>query len=580
MPIIFSTINLCFLPEFLGFSGPTSAGSGVSGGGSIDDASSILSDEAILSVLNEDDLNGLDLFAGQQASVTGDGGVVADLTCQDPQQQCEPSPVASPQMMLQQQVQLQPQQQQQVLSPIQVVPQSQAMSPPFIQQHQHQQQQTSDSPTIRSLLVQPNRVQDVPPPPQKIILQPVTTTNATATVAAPTNILLRTTNGGQPILLQAAPTPTVTAAKAPATTTLVYQPQQVVDVKPQVLTTTLVKAEEGTGAPQVTFATVTPVSAATAPKVTAAAPPAVAPTMDFQADQLPPDSPPMQDDLIGGSGGRGGKTKKPERRSAHNVIEKRYRSSINDKIVELKDIVAGEGAKMNKSLILRKAIEYIKFLQAQNIKLKQENAKLAQLAGTPVPQASAAADDLGMFHSGSSSSIGSDGEKSPEEPSSPESVHSESSGMLDKSRMVLCMALLTVFIVNPFSSMVQPKFDYESAAQNAGGRTLQGFDAGYGYSWMDLLRVSASTALLGGIYAGIFLLGMLKIFVYGEASVPENSRSMQLFWKHRKQADTEVKGEGALQRMGTVTKHLRLAVEALGRPGKISYHKSLKKYCM
>ena len=38
--------------------------------------------------------------------------------------------------------------------------------------------------------------------------------------------------------------------------------------------------------------------------------------------------------------------RKPERKSAHNVIEKRYRSSINDKIVELKDIVAGKDAKV------------------------------------------------------------------------------------------------------------------------------------------------------------------------------------------------------------------------------------------
>ncbi|NWZ80714.1 SRBP1 protein, partial [Poecile atricapillus] len=65
-----------------------------------------------------------------------------------------------------------------------------------------------------------------------------------------------------------------------------------------------------------------------------------------------------------------------EKRTAHNAIEKRYRSSINDKIVELKDLVVGTEAKLNKSAILRKAIEYIRFLQQSNQKLKQENLAL------------------------------------------------------------------------------------------------------------------------------------------------------------------------------------------------------------
>jgi len=39
------------------------------------------------------------------------------------------------------------------------------------------------------------------------------------------------------------------------------------------------------------------------------------------------------------------KDEKP--RSSHNVIERRYRTSINDKIMELKDMILGTEAKVN-----------------------------------------------------------------------------------------------------------------------------------------------------------------------------------------------------------------------------------------
>lgn len=110
----------------------------------------------------------------------------------------------------------------------------------------------------------------------------------------------------------------------------------------------------------------------------------------------------------GGMGvvGPGGIVKEGEKRTTHNIIEKRYRSSINDKIVELRDLVMGNDAKvgpppspevtqgrglssspphalfyvflrqMHKSGVLRKAIDYIKYLQQVNHKLRQENLAL------------------------------------------------------------------------------------------------------------------------------------------------------------------------------------------------------------
>ena len=40
---------------------------------------------------------------------------------------------------------------------------------------------------------------------------------------------------------------------------------------------------------------------------------------------------------------------KGEKRTSHNAIEKRYRLSINDKIIELKNLVVGEEAKVSHS---------------------------------------------------------------------------------------------------------------------------------------------------------------------------------------------------------------------------------------
>lgn len=46
------------------------------------------------------------------------------------------------------------------------------------------------------------------------------------------------------------------------------------------------------------------------------------------------------------------KDEKPK--SSHNVIERRYRTSINDKIMELKDMILGPEAKVNFNAIVCK----------------------------------------------------------------------------------------------------------------------------------------------------------------------------------------------------------------------------------
>lgn len=54
-----------------------------------------------------------------------------------------------------------------------------------------------------------------------------------------------------------------------------------------------------------------------------------------------------QSPVMAGGVGPGGVVKEGERRTTHNIIEKRYRSSINDKIVELRDLVMGSDAKVS-----------------------------------------------------------------------------------------------------------------------------------------------------------------------------------------------------------------------------------------
>ncbi|XP_023801969.1 sterol regulatory element-binding protein 1-like, partial [Cyanistes caeruleus] len=184
-----------------------------------------------------------------------------------------------------------------------------------------------------------------------------------------------------------------------------------------------------------------------------------------------------------------------EKRTAHNAIEKRYRSSINDKIVELKDLVVGTEAKLNKSAILRKAIEYIRFLQQSNQKLKQENLalKMAMQKNQPVkdpgthcsrgakaeaPMEVVKAEVMEMLtpppsdvgspsHSSPLSlSGGSSNSSSDSEPDSPLCGHGKvkqerpppspsSQGMLDRSRMALCTFVFLCLSFNPLASLLQ-----------------------------------------------------------------------------------------------------------------------------
>uniref|UniRef100_A0A674D3M9 Sterol regulatory element-binding protein 1 n=1 Tax=Salmo trutta TaxID=8032 RepID=A0A674D3M9_SALTR len=277
---------------------------------------------------------------------------------------------------------------------------------------------------------------------------------------------------------------------------------------------------------------------------------------------------------------------KGEKRTAHNAIEKRYRSSINDKILELKDLVAGTEAKLNKSSILKKAIDYIRYLQQSNQKLKKENMALKMSAQKnkslkdlvtmevdgpqtdvkselPTPPPSDVGSPTSYSHCGSDS-----------EPDSPMGEDSKpavnlmdtssstpgSAGMLDRSRMALCTFTFLFLSLNPLAAMLCGGMGSSTTANNhivhpGTGRNMLADSWG----WMDWVLPTLLVWLLNGVLvAGV----LVRVLVYGEPVTRPHSGSSVLFWRHRKQADLDLaRGDFA-----QASQNLWTCLKALGRP--------------
>ncbi|NXK64705.1 SRBP1 protein, partial [Sylvietta virens] len=293
-----------------------------------------------------------------------------------------------------------------------------------------------------------------------------------------------------------------------------------------------------------------------------------------------------------------------EKRTAHNAIEKRYRSSINDKIVELKDLVVGTEAKLNKSAILRKAIEYIRFLQQSNQKLKQENLALkvamqknqpAKDLGTHCSRGAKAEapmevvkaevmemltpppSDVGSPSHSSPLSLsgGSSNSSSDSEPDSPLCAHGKvkqerpppspsSQGMLDRSRMALCTFVFLCLSFNPLASLLRgsgspaPLGSQDTAGP---GRSIMAASGSLEdpWGWTQWLW---PTLAFWALNAALVLGAVVRLFVCGEPVTRPHSEPSILFWRHRRQADLDLdRGDFAQG-----AQHLRTALGALGRP--------------
>ncbi|XP_074175896.1 sterol regulatory element-binding protein 1 isoform X2 [Rhinolophus sinicus] len=322
------------------------------------------------------------------------------------------------------------------------------------------------------------------------------------------------------------------------------------------------------------------------------------------ADKLPINRLVASGKTLGSAQSRG------EKRTAHNAIEKRYRSSINDKIIELKDLVVGTEAKLNKSAVLRKAIDYIRFLQQSNQKLKQENLGLRTAAHkskslkdlvsacgsggnldvpmegikpevvdtlSPPPSDAGSPSQSSPLSLGSRNS-GSGGSGSDSEPDSPVFEDSQvkpeqlpsphSRGMLDRSRLALCALVFVCLSCNPLASLLGSWGlsgpSYATSIHQGSGRNMLGTeDRGLclppdGPGWAPWL-LSPLVWLTNGL---LVLVALALLFVYGEPVTRPHSGPAVHFWRHRKQADLDLaRGDFA-----QAAQQLWLALRALGRP--------------
>uniref|UniRef100_A0A9J7X385 Sterol regulatory element-binding protein 2 n=1 Tax=Cyprinus carpio carpio TaxID=630221 RepID=A0A9J7X385_CYPCA len=248
--------------------------------------------------------------------------------------------------------------------------------------------------------------------------------------------------------------------------------------------------------------------------------------------------------------------KEGEKRTTHNVIEKRYRSSINDKILELRDLVMGSDAKMHKSGVLRKAIDYIKYLQQVNHKLRQENLTLkmanhkkmvclsddgdlkpemAFISPPPSDSGSSSPPQLSPFCI--DSEPGSpllEHEMVKSEPDSPSSV-----GVLDRSRLLLCTLTFLCLSLNPLPSLLGSEESAGLTAVHGSSRSLFSLPAqtqSFG-AWLWCVLPWLLVWVLSGV--GV-VWGCVRVLYLWEPVTLLHSPTSVRFWRHRKQADLQL----------------------------------------
>ncbi|KAI6229395.1 BHLH domain-containing protein [Aphelenchoides besseyi] len=278
----------------------------------------------------------------------------------------------------------------------------------------------------------------------------------------------------------------------------------------------------------------------------------------------------------------GKKGPRTERRTAHNLIEKKYRCSINDRINHLKEMLAPEEAKLSKSATLRKAIEHITSLRQQNMDLLRENGLLKQsikaLGGEPPL---VVAHSIKFNHTTQSARSRDSSESPLSDPSSasnsPRRSKKTNSQMLNQSRVSLCVFMLMVVMWNPFAILFggpenTTHMGVETTDHIVGRipvrhRTLKAFGGDYPFDmeaessnwWHRAFTRHALIWLVNGLIVFIIL---TRLLIHGEPVADRRSPTWMTFMKTKQNAMDAIIGCNYKE----AQRQLSEALYILGRP--------------
>nr|XP_054756023.1 sterol regulatory element-binding protein 1-like isoform X1 [Lytechinus pictus] len=271
--------------------------------------------------------------------------------------------------------------------------------------------------------------------------------------------------------------------------------------------------------------------------------------------------PPLSSSPNGGAMHMG---KKPEKRKSHNAIEQRYRKSINGRIEDLKVMLFKENKKVSKSHTLQKAIDHLVGLRKMCQTLKQENinlkAELDKYKGITTvtdvkepltPPSSFTNSPDHCYVSGSEPDSPYSAPDSPMDMSPPSPVHSApSGGLLDRTRLVLCVFMFSILAFNPFGFLINKGFEsfvvgsgtgFGGDSMVAGGRKLMGEEGGSGVETRVLSLIwQVVPSLLVWLMNGTIIATVLITMLYGDKTAKSSSVNITAYWRYRTQAEQEI----------------------------------------